>query len=44
MLEPCSLYAGTPARRIKTIDPERLENMSQRIARDYLKYAGWYRE
>jgi carbonic anhydrase/acetyltransferase-like protein (isoleucine patch superfamily) len=44
ILEPCSLYAGTPARRIKTIDPERLENMNQRIARDYLKYAGWYRK
>jgi carbonic anhydrase/acetyltransferase-like protein (isoleucine patch superfamily) len=44
ILEPDSLYAGTPAKRIKTINPQRLESMIGRIARDYVKYAGWYRE
>ena len=44
ILEPNSLYAGTPAKRIKTIDPRRLERMIQRIARDYVMYAGWYKE
>jgi carbonic anhydrase/acetyltransferase-like protein (isoleucine patch superfamily) len=44
ILEPNSLYAGTPAKRIKTIDPRRLESMIQRIAKDYVMYAGWYKE
>jgi len=44
ILEPDSLYAGTPAKRIKTIDPKRLEGMIRRIARDYVTYAGWYKE
>ena len=43
VLEPNSLYAGTPARRIKDIEPGQFENMVRRIARDYIKYAGWYR-
>ena len=44
ILEPNSLYAGTPAKRIKTIDPQRLESMIRRIAKDYVMYAGWYKE
>ena len=44
VLEPNSLYAGTPAKRIKTIDPQRLESMIRRIAKDYVMYAGWYKE
>ena len=44
ILEPNSLYAGIPAKRIKTIDPQRLENMIKRIAKDYVMYAGWYKE
>ena len=44
VLEPDSLYAGIPARRIKTIHPQRLETMIQGIARDYVTYAGWYKE
>jgi len=44
ILEPNSLYAGVPARRIKTIDPVRLEKMIRGIASNYLTYADWYRE
>jgi len=44
ILEPNSLYAGIPAKRIKTIDPQRLESMIKRIAKDYVMYAGWYKE
>ena len=43
ILEPNSLYAGVPVKRIKTINPSRLENMIKEIARGYLTYAGWYR-
>ena len=44
ILEPNSLYAGIPAKRIKTIDHQRLESMIKRIAKDYVMYAGWYKE
>jgi carbonic anhydrase/acetyltransferase-like protein (isoleucine patch superfamily) len=43
-LEPGSLYAGIPARRVKTVDPKRVESMIRRIATDYIRYASWYRE
>jgi len=43
ILEPNSLYAGIPAKRIKTINPNRLESMIKRIAKDYIKYASWYK-
>lgn len=44
VLEPNSLYAGVPVKRIKTVDPTRLESMIKRIAKDYVKYAEWYKE
>ena len=43
ILEPNSLYAGVPAKRIKTIDPSRLESMIKGIAKNYLEYAAWYK-
>jgi carbonic anhydrase/acetyltransferase-like protein (isoleucine patch superfamily) len=43
VLEPNSLYAGVPVKRIKTINPERRESMIIRIAKDYMMYADWYR-
>lgn len=43
VLEPNSLYAGVPVKRIKTVDPKRLENMIKRIAKDYVRYADWYK-
>lgn len=44
ILEPNSLYAGIPAKRVKTVDPRRVESMIKRIASDYVMYASWYRE
>ena len=44
VLEPNSLYAGVPVKRIKTVDPKRLESMIERIAKDYMTYADWYKE
>ena len=41
VLETNSIYGGVPARRLKTIDPNRSEEMIQRIANDYMTYAGW---
>ncbi|MBI5219853.1 MAG: gamma carbonic anhydrase family protein [Bacteroidia bacterium] len=44
VLEPDSIYAGSPAKKIKSISKELMVGEIQRIANNYLKYAGWYRE
>jgi carbonic anhydrase/acetyltransferase-like protein (isoleucine patch superfamily) len=44
VLEPNSLYAGVPVKRIKTIDPKRHESMIKRIAKDYIMYSDWYKD
>jgi len=38
------VYAGIPAREIKKVDANLLEDEINRIANSYLKYASWYRE
>lgn len=43
-LEPDSLYAGIPARKIRTVTPEQREQIIKRTARDYRMYASWYEE
>ncbi len=43
-LEPNSLYAGVPAKRIREVSPEQREEIIGRIARDYMLYASWYDE
>jgi gamma-carbonic anhydrase len=37
------VYAGIPAKKIKEISPEMLENEINRIAVSYEIYAGWYK-
>ncbi len=39
-----SVYAGTPAKKIKDISEELLKGEVNRIADAYIKYAGWYKE
>jgi len=43
-VETGSVYAGVPAKKIKSIDKELLEGEVERIAGSYKKYASWYRE
>ncbi len=43
-LEPNSLYAGVPAKRIREVSPEQREEIIKRTARDYNLYASWYKE
>ncbi len=43
-LEPNSLYAGVPAKKIREIAPEQREEVILRTARDYNLYASWYNE
>ncbi len=41
-VEANTIYAGIPARKIKTVGPENRE-MQSRIANNYIKYAGWFK-
>ncbi|TWT70156.1 gamma carbonic anhydrase family protein [Crateriforma conspicua] len=43
-VEPGSLYAGTPAKRIKDVDPEQAKEMIEKIAKNYLFYASWFKD
>jgi gamma-carbonic anhydrase len=42
IVEANSVYAGTPAKKIKSIDKELSEGEIQRIANSYNMYAGWH--
>lgn len=43
-VEAGSLYAGVPAKRIKEVSKELREGEIERIARNYVKYSGWFKE
>lgn len=43
-LESGHIYAGVPARKLKTIDTEQTQWHITRTADAYLKYASWYQE
>ena len=44
VIEPGSVYAGVPARRVKGVTPEQVRDIIERTARDYMMYASWYKE
>jgi len=44
VVEPNSIYAGVPAKKIKDIEPEQTKEMIEKIANNYLMYAGWYKQ
>ncbi len=43
-LEPYSVYAGVPAKKVKDVTPEQRDEIIKRTARDYRVYASWYEE
>ncbi|MFP4365957.1 MAG: gamma carbonic anhydrase family protein [Bacteroidales bacterium] len=43
-VEPGSIYAGVPARRIKEVNQEQSRGMIERIANNYIGYSGWYKD
>jgi hypothetical protein len=43
MVEPGSIYAGVPAKKIKEISEQLIKGEIERIANNYLMYAGWYK-
>ena len=42
IVEPGSVYGGTPARLIKKYKPDELVRMTRRSAEHYIMYKGWY--
>jgi carbonic anhydrase/acetyltransferase-like protein (isoleucine patch superfamily) len=40
--ESGSIYAGVPAKKVKDITPELVRGEIERIANNYIKYAGWF--
>lgn len=43
IVEPGSIYAGVPAKKIKDVGQKLVEGEINRIANNYVKYAGWYK-
>ena len=43
VVESGSVYAGSPAKKIKTMSPDLLEGEIKRIADSYLMYSEWYK-
>jgi carbonic anhydrase/acetyltransferase-like protein (isoleucine patch superfamily) len=43
IVEPGSIYAGVPAKKLKDISEELIKEEIERIANNYLMYAGWYK-
>ncbi|MCQ2218309.1 MAG: gamma carbonic anhydrase family protein [Paludibacteraceae bacterium] len=44
IVEPGSLYAGVPAKKIKDVSPEQTKEMINKISNNYVMYASWYKE
>jgi len=44
VIGPGSIWGGVPAKFIKNIEPDQTKNMIERIADNYLMYAGWYKK
>ncbi len=43
-VEPNSVYAGVPAKKVKDIEPQQTKEMIMKIANNYLMYASWYKD
>lgn len=42
-VEPWSVYAGVPAKKVKTLSPELFEGEVKRISQNYLMYSSWFK-
>ncbi|SMO60364.1 Carbonic anhydrase or acetyltransferase, isoleucine patch superfamily [Saccharicrinis carchari] len=43
VVEPNSIYAGVPAKKVKDIEPEQTKEMINKIANNYVMYSSWYK-
>lgn len=44
VIEPGSIYAGIPAKKVKSVDPEQNKTLIEGISNGYVMYASWYKE
>lgn len=44
IVPPGTVWAGVPAKKVKDVDPELMEGEINRIAENYIKYSGWFKE
>lgn len=44
VVEAGSIYAGVPAKKVKDISKDMIHSEIQRIANNYVKYAGWFQK
>ncbi|WP_299526454.1 gamma carbonic anhydrase family protein [Winogradskyella sp.] len=44
IVESGSIYAGIPAKKVKDISTELISGEINRIANNYVKYSGWFKE
>lgn len=42
IVEPFSIYAGVPAKKVKEIPPQLVSGEIERIAANYVTYSSWY--
>lgn len=42
-VEAGSVYAGMPAKKVKSLSPEYFKKLNERIAENYLFYSKWYK-
>lgn len=43
-VEAGSIYAGVPAKKVKSLSPDTFKDMNERIANNYVKYADWFKD
>jgi len=44
VVEPGSIYAGIPAKKVKSISQELINGEINRIANNYVMYSSWFKE
>lgn len=44
MIKPGSIYAGIPAKKIKDVSPAMVSGEIERIAKNYITYASWFKD
>ena len=43
IVEPGSVYAGVPAKRVKSVDKDNFKDLIERISNNYVMYSGWFK-
>ena len=43
IVESGTIYAGVPAKKVKTLSPEHFKDLNERVANNYVMYAEWFK-